>query len=104
MTTEVPDINPEELKAAMIAAGLTQIPSHCCWCCGEPVEGHRDGEQLWLTTPCECLGAQRVPRKLSWEDMANEIDLHEADEAFDLVDDLRKAFGLPAVQRIKESS
>ena len=83
-------VTGKEVKAAMMAAGITRVDHHDCGIYGSMVFYSRDGEHLFFNPGCECSWSPPKPR--SWDDLAGWINMQTV---LEVRNELRAAVGLP---------
>ncbi len=84
------NVTPDELRAAVLAAGIDRIDHHDCGGCGAMVFcSVRDG-QLFFNPACDCGGwSPPVPRE--WSSASGWINMQSDDG---VKADLAKSFGI----------
>lgn len=90
-TVEREPVTPEQVRDAMMAAGIERVESHTCSLCGYPRAYIREGDRLFYDPGCNCgsYPASLVPRQ--WLDAAMWINM-QTEERWQV--DLRERFGL----------
>lgn len=68
-------VTPDEVKRAVLAAGITWIDHHDCSICGWMVGYTRVGEQLYFDPRCDCTSFPEYPRPRSWQSAADWINM-----------------------------
>jgi hypothetical protein len=81
--------SPNEVRDAMIAADITEVPHHDCGGCGVWVKYLRHGEQLYFGPGCGCSWSNPEPR--SWADAADWLNMQSRP---DIQQKLAARFGL----------
>ena len=71
-------ITGDDVKKAVLAAGITQIPHHECGICGEWVNYTVEDEQLYFNPGCECSWSPAEARY--WSDAADWINMQSNEE------------------------
>lgn len=71
-------ITGEQVREAMIAAGITVVNHHECSICGVPVCYFRVDDRLYFDSSCDC--ASSTPRQSSWEEAADWINMQSKPE------------------------
>lgn len=84
------NVTGEQVKAAMIEAGITHVEHHDCGACGSRVFYSREGESLFFNPGCGCAWGPAEPR--SWESAADWINMQSSPEWRNR---LRERFGMP---------
>lgn len=68
-------VTGDEVKAAMIAAGVVRVDRQMCANCNHPLFYSRDGEQLYYNSGCSQTGGDHGdPHLFSWQDAADWIN------------------------------
>jgi hypothetical protein len=89
-------VTGEEVKTAMVAAGIERVDHHDCGCCGMMVYYHRENDQLFFNPACDCVWHYSPPEPRSWDEAADWINM-QSDPKWNA--DLRARFGLTAAER-----
>lgn len=66
-------VTGEQVRAAVMAAGLTYIPHHECSCCGEMVAYTVHDGDLYFAPGCGCSWSPQEPR--TWDSAADWINM-----------------------------
>ena len=83
-------VTGEEVKAAMIAAGIACVDHHDCSFCGYTTGYFRDGANLYFDPGCSCTPGAK-PELRDWNDAADWINM-QSDPAWR--DRIAERFGL----------
>lgn len=73
-------VTGNEVKTAVLAAGLTRIPHHECGICDVMVGYAVRGEELYFDSGCGCSGGSNL-RHCGWDDAANWINMQTNEKA-----------------------
>ena len=72
-------VTGEQVRAAVLEAGVTHIPHHACAFCGEWVGCLVHGKDLYFDPSCGCASSPPEPR--AWSDAADWINMQTSEEA-----------------------
>ncbi len=72
-------VTGEQVRAAVMAAGLTYIPHHDCGCCGEWVAYTVHDGDLYFNPACGCAWGPAEPR--TWDSAADWINMQTNEAA-----------------------
>lgn len=86
-------VSGEEVKQAVLAAGITHIPHHDCSICHELIGYAVYDGYLYFESGCGCSWSPPEPR--GWEDAANWINMQTNE---DVRKKLMKRFGFDSNQ------
>lgn len=71
-------VTGEQVRAAVMAAGLTYIPHHDCGCCGEWVAYTVHDGDLYFNPACGCSWSPAEPR--TWDSAADWINMQSNED------------------------
>lgn len=87
-------VTGEEVKSAMINAGIEKVNHHDCCICGVITYYFREGEQLGFNSGCGCGFGEWKPRPCEWKEAANWINMQKNEEARE---NIAKSFGIESL-------
>jgi hypothetical protein len=74
------NVTGEQVRDAMIAAGIESVDHHPCGGCSHMVQYFREGDNLFFDPSCKCI-AGNGPEPRSWDDAADWINKQSHPEA-----------------------
>ncbi len=85
------NVTSEQVKSAMIGAGINQADHHRCSLCGYMTRYLRDGDELFFDSACDCSCYQTPPQPATWYDAACLINMQTSTAARQ---EIARRFGL----------
>lgn len=83
-------VTAEQVRAAVLAAGIVEIPHHDCAACGEWVRYIVHRESLYFDPSCGCAWTP-FPEPREWQNAADWINMQSSDN---VRSELMKRFGI----------
>ena len=89
-------ITGQQVKDAVLAAGLTSIPHHACSICGCMTTYSISSGHIWYNPTCSCASYRSWLQPRTWQDAADWINMQENEMART---EIMQRFGLTVTQK-----